>query len=260
MNPATGLLLVGYHALALSALVLPIHLTHVVAGACVYLAVGLGTTVGLHRKLSHRAFDCPKWLEYALVTAALLTAQSSPLEWAANHRMHHGNADGEGDPHSPVFGFWYSHLGWVVDDLSTDRAAWQTVCRDLADDRYYRWLLRFRLVPHFVVLAGIVAVAGWAAAPMILYLPCKAWMHTSYMVNSICHTPRFGTRPHETPDRSRNVWFVGLLGLGEGWHNNHHSNPRSVWFGQRWWQLDVGALFIASLTRLGLARRPSRAA
>jgi fatty-acid desaturase len=253
MNTLTGALLVGYHAVALSAFVLPIHLTHVLAGAGVYLLVGLGTTVGLHRKLSHRAFDCPKWLEHAWVTLALVTAQSNPLEWAANHRLHHGKADQEADPHSPLHGFWYSHLGWVVDDLSTDREAWKTLCRDLATDRYYLWLIRYRLVPHFVALAAVALTFGWAAVPMVLYLPCKLWMHTSYMVNSVCHSSAFGSRAYETKDRSRNVWWVGVLGLGEGWHNNHHAHPKAAAFGQRWWQLDVGALTLRGLSKLGLA-------
>ncbi|WP_240359971.1 acyl-CoA desaturase [Pyxidicoccus caerfyrddinensis] len=260
MNPLVGLILAIYHGLALAAFVLPLRLDWVLAGFGVFLLVGLGTTLGLHRKLTHRSFDCPRWLEYALVTAAMLTLQSSPLEWVANHRIHHGHADKERDPHTPRKGFWYSYLGWVVDDLSTDREAYKTYCRDLAQDRYYLWLLRYRLVPHALLLALIVAVWGWQAAPCVLYLPLKLWMHAQYMVNSVCHAGRLGFRSYDSPDESRNVWWVGLWALGEGWHNNHHAHPRSPMLGRGPWQLDVGGLVLRLLVKLGLATLPPAAA
>jgi stearoyl-CoA desaturase (delta-9 desaturase) len=253
MNPVVGLILVVYHGLALAAFVLPWRLDWVLAGFGVFMLAGLGTTLGLHRKLTHRSFECPRWLEYALVTAAMLTLQSSPLEWVANHRLHHAHSDKEGDPHTPRRGFWYGHLGWVVDDLSTDREAYKTYARDLAQDRYYLWLLRYRQVPHFILLALVVAVWGWQAAPCVVYLPLKLWMHAQYTVNSVCHASSFGFRSYDSPDESRNVWWVGLWGLGEGWHNNHHAFPRSPLIGRGPWQLDVGGLVLRLLARLGLA-------
>ncbi len=253
MNPFVGLGLVVYHGAALAAFVLPWRLDWVLAGCGVFLVAGLGTTLGLHRKLTHRSFDCPRWLEYVLVTAAMLTLQSSPLEWVANHRLHHGNADQQGDPHTPRKGFWYSYLGWVVDDLSTDREAYKTYCRDLAQDRYYLWLLRYRQAPHFILLALVVAVWGWQAAPCVMYLPLKLWMHAQYMVNSVCHGSRLGFRSYDSPDESRNVWWVGLWALGEGWHNNHHAYPRSAMLGHTPWQLDVGGLALRLLVKLRLA-------
>ena len=260
MNPFVGLALVVYHALALAAFALPWRREWVLAGAGTFLLVGLGTTLGLHRKLTHRAFDCPRWLEYALVTAAMVTLQSSPLEWVANHRLHHGHADGARDPHTPRKGFWYSYLGWVVDDLSTDKDAYRTACRDLAGDRYYLWLLRYRQVPHVLALALVVAVWGWQAAPLVLYLPLKLWMHAQYTVNAVCHGGTRGFRSYDSPDASRNVWWVGLWALGEGWHNNHHAHPRAAFLGHAPWQLDVGGLVLRGLMRLGLATLPPAAA
>jgi stearoyl-CoA desaturase (Delta-9 desaturase) len=59
----------------------------------------------------------------------------------------------------------------------------------------------------------------------------------------------------ETPDRSKNNWLVGLLALGEGWHNNHHAFPRSAFHGLRWWQFDLSAYIIRGLEQLGLVRQ-----
>ena len=75
--------------------------------------------------------------------------------------------------------------------------------------------------------------------------------HVTWSVNSVCHT--FGSRPFPTRDRSRNQWVVGLLALGEGWHNNHHAFPRSALHGLRWWQFDLSGLTIRLLARLRLA-------
>jgi len=74
--------------------------------------------------------------------------------------------------------------------------------------------------------------------------------HVTWSVNSVCHT--FGRRPFATRDRSRNEWVVGLLALGEGWHNNHHAFPRSALHGLRWRQLDLSGLAIRGAARLGL--------
>jgi stearoyl-CoA desaturase (delta-9 desaturase) len=78
-----------------------------------------------------------------------------------------------------------------------------------------------------------------------------ALWHVTWCVNSICH--RWGRRPNDTRDESRNVWWVGLLSLGEGWHNNHHAKPASALHGWRWYEVDVSGYVIRLLARLGLA-------
>jgi stearoyl-CoA desaturase (delta-9 desaturase) len=75
-------------------------------------------------------------------------------------------------------------------------------------------------------------------------------------VNSVCHT--FGKRAFETPDLSHNEWLVGLLAFGEGWHNNHHAFPRSVFHGLHWWQLDLSGSIIWVLERFGMAKEVYR--
>lgn len=254
------------HALALSAFFLPWPPLALPIGLCLYVGIGLGTSVGLHRLICHRAFRCPRWVEYTLVTLAMLTAQGSPLLWAATHRIHHARADTEGDVHSPTRGLWYAHMGWIFNDHSTSPEDWRTWCRDLAHDRYYHWLLRYRLVPQGVAVVLFGLVLGWEAVPACLFLPAVAWMQSTYCVNSVCHSSLFGYRSQDTRDLSRNVWWVSVLALGEGWHNNHHAYPASARHGWHWWQWDPGWLFILLLERLGLAwdvrvptRRPAEA-
>jgi fatty-acid desaturase len=242
------------HVVAASAFILPVRPGLVALGVFNYFLIGFCTTIGLHRLLSHRSFECPGWLEYALVTAAMLTGQGSPLLWVANHRIHHGHSDREGDVHSPRRGFWYGHILWIIDDASTDPHAYRKYCKDLAGDRYYHWLVKYRLVPQALAVALVGLTLGWAAVPVAFFLPVVCWMHSTYMVNSVCHDARFGSRLFETREGSRNVWWVGLLALGEGWHNNHHAYPRSARHGIGARQLDLSYLVIRFLVMLGLAR------
>ena len=241
------------HLIAASALLLPIRAGHVALAVVTYFSIGFSTTIGLHRLLSHRSFQCRKWLEYLLVTLAILTGQGSPLLWVANHRIHHGRSDREGDVHSPRRGFWYSHILWIVDDASTDPLAYRKYCKDLSGDAYYHWLVRYRLVPQGVAVLLVGAAFGWAAVPLVFFLPVVCWMHSTYAVNSVCHDGRFGSRLFETRENSRNVWWVGLLALGEGWHNNHHAYPRSARHGLGTRQLDLSYVLIRLLGAAGLA-------
>jgi len=242
------------HLVAASAFLLPVRPGLVALAVFTYFSIGFSTTIGLHRLLSHRSFECPRWLEYGLVTVAMLTGQGSPLLWVANHRIHHGHSDREGDVHSPRRGFWYGHILWIIDDASTDPHAYRKYCKDLAGDHYYHWLVRFRLAPQAAAVALIALTLGFAAVPLVFFLPVVCWMHSTYMVNSVCHDARFGSRLFETREGSRNVWWVGLLALGEGWHNNHHACPRSARHGLGARQVDLSYFVIRLFQVLGLAR------
>ncbi|KIZ07038.1 stearoyl-CoA desaturase (delta-9desaturase) [Monoraphidium neglectum] len=76
----------------------------------------LGITLSFHRQLSHRSFQSPKWVEYALAYCGVLAVQGDPIEWVSSHRYHHLNTETALDPHSPYEGFWWSHMGWLLDN------------------------------------------------------------------------------------------------------------------------------------------------
>jgi stearoyl-CoA desaturase (delta-9 desaturase) len=112
----------------------------------------------------------------------------------------------------------------------------------------------------WVALSLVVpfAIGGWTGLLWGGLVRMFFVHHVTWSVNSVCHT--FGTRPFATSDRSRNQWTVGLLGMGEGWHNNHHAFPRSAVHGIDRWQLDVSAWLITGLACLRLARNVQRIA
>jgi stearoyl-CoA desaturase (delta-9 desaturase) len=105
------------------------------------------------------------------------------------------------------------------------------------------WVLLSLIIPF--------ALGGWTGLLWGGLVRMFFVHHITWSVNSVCHT--FGRRAFATPDRSRNQWMVGLLGMGEGWHNNHHAFPRSAVHGLDRWQLDVSAWVIAGFEKLGLA-------
>ncbi|XP_050136707.1 probable lipid desaturase ADS3.2, chloroplastic isoform X3 [Malus sylvestris] len=102
------------HCLALLA---PFHFTWPAfwVAVALYFVVGVSVNLSYHRQLSHRSFKLPKWLEYFFAYCGVLSFQRSPLEWVSIHRSHHQFTDTLKDPHSPVRGFWYSHIGWIFD-------------------------------------------------------------------------------------------------------------------------------------------------
>ncbi|HEY9714495.1 MAG TPA: fatty acid desaturase, partial [Chroococcales cyanobacterium] len=92
-----------------------------------------------------------------------------------------------------------------------------------------------------------VALASLLAGLAVLQIPL--------MLNVFCHMPRLGYRNYGSTDDSVNVWWVGLLAMGEGWHNNHHAAPGSAKTGMRFWELDVSWLIIRTMKRFGLISR-----
>ncbi len=84
-----------------------------VALALTFITGLLGITACYHRLLAHRSYYVPKWLEYTLTMCGSLAMQGGPVKWVATHRVHHAYSDRASDPHSPLRGFWWAHVGWL---------------------------------------------------------------------------------------------------------------------------------------------------
>lgn len=114
------------------------------------------------------------------------------------------------------------------------------------------WVLVGFLIPTAL---GFLLQGGWMGALLGLIWGGLVRVffvhHVTWSVNSICHL--WGRRPFPSADQSRNNFVVGVLALGEGWHNNHHAFPTSARHGLRWWQIDVSYWLIRLLALLGLA-------
>ncbi len=244
------------------------------AAAGLYMFGTLGISVCFHRLLTHRSFACPKWLEHTLAILGVCSLQDTPARWVATHRRHHQHADEQPDPHSPWVNFIWAHMGWLVfknRDL-TRLAITGRYARDVLRDPFYCRLERKKIwtaivlgswAAFFAAGFGIELLLGGSLAQAFQFaLSLLIWgvavrtvlvWHSSWSVNSVSHL--WGYRNYETGESSRNNWLVGYLSGGEGWHNNHHADPRSARHGHLWWETDLGWESIRLFKLLGLATR-----
>jgi stearoyl-CoA desaturase (delta-9 desaturase) len=163
-------------------------------------------------------------------------------------------------------------MGWfLIDDPTVYNVSlYDRYARDLMGDRFYKQLERpyiFRRIQaaqwaaFLLSGAAIGALTGedllWDTVQMSLsglvwgvFVRTVAVWHITWSVNSLSHI--WGYRNYTTQDDSKNNWLVGLVSNGEGWHNNHHAEPRSVKNGHRWWELDVSYLTVLGWSWIGL--------
>jgi stearoyl-CoA desaturase (delta-9 desaturase) len=226
-----------------------------------YVLAGFGITLGYHRLLTHRSFQTPRAVEYGLAILGSLANQGGPLRWVAVHRIHHRHSDAAGDPHSPRDGLWWAHLLWWMphNPALDEPACYRRYVADLTKDPVYRFLERWHILLP-LALAGLLFAAGQAWGGLgiswLVWGTCvrtSLLYHATWLVNSATHL--WGYRTYRTRDRSTNLWWVALITLGEGWHNNHHAFPRSARHGLRWWELDLTYGLVRGLSLLGLARQ-----
>jgi stearoyl-CoA desaturase (delta-9 desaturase) len=187
----------------------------------------------------------------AWIGAAAL--QGGPARWATIHRRHHQMTDKQGDPHTPLMGFLHAHVGWVMRRDEEDGRDYRKIVPDVSgQDFWIRLLDRGVLFTLPWVLTAILcyAIAGWRGVLWGTVLRTLCLWHLTWCINSVCHL--WGRRPNMTKDESRNVWWLGLLTLGEGWHNNHHARPAAAVHGWRWYEVDVSGYVIRLMARLGL--------
>ncbi len=235
--------------------------TFIVAFVIFYAYHTLGITLGYHRLLSHRSLQVPRWLEYFIVSGGYLTLEGSPIFWVTTHRIHHRYSDHPGDPHAPADGFWHAFLGWmskpkvIITALESQKLA-----PDLYRDPVYKFLhCNHSQNDGFLCLAFAVAyrlIIFFAFGPEVLaanLLASGLAFLGPLLVNSFSHLD-YGYETYPCGDKSRNVWFVALMSLGEGWHNNHHAFPQSARHGLKWFEIDMTWISIRILQMLGLAR------
>ena len=231
-----------------------------------YVLTGLGVTVGFHRFFAHKSFDTGPIVKATLGVLGSMSVQGSIISWSASHRCHHQHSDSEDDPHSPhthgeglinmARGFYRAHMGWLFEKPP----ALDRYVPDLTRDRMVRvisrlfplWVILSLIIP--AVLGGLITLSWWGAFLGFIWgglVRVALVHHITWSINSVCHI--WGTRPFQSHDHSRNNALFGVLGFGEGWHNNHHAFPASARHGLRWWEVDASFLVIWLLSKIGLA-------
>jgi stearoyl-CoA desaturase (delta-9 desaturase) len=241
--------------------------TDVILFVVFYYFSGLGVTVGYHRLFTHGSFKANRPLRAALALAGSFAIEGPVIRWVADHRRHHAHSDRDGDPHSPwrygtttralAKGLVWAHLGWMFDEMHTNREKYTP---DLMADRDIRfidrlfpvWLLLSLLLPP--AIAGLINMS-WGAALSAFFWASLVRVfllhHVTWSINSICHT--IGERPFQARDKSTNFWPLAILSFGESWHNMHHADPTAARHGVLRGQLDTSARVIWIFEKLGWA-------
>ena len=221
-----------------------------------------GITGGYHRYFSHASFKTSRGFQFCLAWLGCSSMQKGPLWWASHHRHHHAHSDQEEDVHSPLTrGFWWSHMGWIVCNRYNE-TKWSLI-QNFTRYPELVWMNKYHSLPGFV-LAGLVFVFGWFLEVYFPGLGTTRWQmllwgwlistvvlyHGTFTINSLAHV--FGSRRYPTKDGSRNNFWLALITMGEGWHNNHHYVPSSARMGFRWYEIDMSLYVLTVLSWVGL--------
>lgn len=212
-------------------------------------------TIFLHRHQAHRALTLHPVVSHFFRLWLWLTTGMVTREWVAIHRKHHARCETAEDPHSPQFyGIWRVLFGGVglYRTESKNTETLEVYGRHTPDD----WLER-RVYSHYrftgvgftlivdVLLFGWVGIVIWAV--QMIWIPFWA----AGVINGVGHY--WGYRNFETQDTARNIVPIGILIGGEEFHNNHHAYGSSAKLANKWWELDIGWVYIRGLELLGLA-------
>jgi stearoyl-CoA desaturase (delta-9 desaturase) len=254
--------LLAFHLACLLVWVVGFSWVACLSGVVLYVVRMFGLSAGFHRGLAHRTYTTGRVVQFLLAWCGTMAGQRGPLWWVARHRQHHRDADTAQDIHSPVvYGFWWAHLGWVLGRRydGTERA----VVKDLMQYPELCWLDRYFLVPPMVLACGVFLVGlglerwvpSWqtSAMHMLVYgfiISTTCLYHGTFTVNSFAH--QFGRQRFPTGDASRNSYWVAVITLGEGFHNNHHWYPGSERQGFYWWEFDGSHCLLTVCKWLGL--------
>lgn len=215
-----------------------------------------------HRYFSHKTYQTSRFWQFIFALIAASCAQRGPLWWASHHRQHHMVSDQKEDAHSPIqHGFWWSHVGWF---LSRKHYVYNPErVRDLSRypelvflDRYDGLVPALLFVGLFVsgiLLQHFAPQLGTGPGQMLVWGFCIstiALFHSTVSINSLSHV--YGKQRFVTTDQSRNNFWLALLTLGEGWHNNHHHYPAAACQGFYWWEIDITYYVLKIMEKLGI--------
>jgi len=221
----------------------------VVLGISLYLVRMFAVTGGYHRYFSHRTYRTSRLGQFLLALLCQSSAQKSVLWWASQHRHHHRHSDTVFDVHSPRHhGFFFSHVGWI---FSKQRgSADYSQVQDLAQFPELRFLDRYQNFPAVILAVGCYLYAGWPGLFVGFFLSTVFLYHGTFAINSLAHV--VGNQRYVTGDDSRNNWWLALITLGEGWHNNHHYYQSATRQGFRWWEIDITFYVLKILSWTGM--------
>jgi fatty-acid desaturase len=198
-----------------------------------FLYIGVGISMTLHRYYTHRSFEFKnKFIKKVCTIIGILAGRGSVLGWVYIHREHHAYADTPDDPHSPDINGWKSFLIPVPKSRKNiNKGIIKEFFnkQDLLINRFYLLILLFYISILFLISPWLFYFA-WALPIAVGHFLLNVFTYAGH---------KFGYVNFERKDQSKNNLILGLLLFGEGWHNNHHQNPKNYKLQIKWWEIDI---------------------
>jgi stearoyl-CoA desaturase (Delta-9 desaturase) len=216
----------------------------------------LCVTLYLHRSATHEGVKFHPVVEHFMRLWLWLTTGMKTREWVACHRKHHAHSDRDGDPHSPhveglaqiVFGGVFFYREAVRDQQLLEKYG-----RGCPDDWVERHVYSARPVLGLLLMLLLNLFLFGIAWGLVAWSAMAVWIPIfGNVINGIGHA--IGYRNFDTKDESRNIVPFGIWIVGEELHNNHHADPRSAKFKAKWYEFDIGWVYIRLLSALRLAK------
>ena len=216
----------------------------------------MGVTLFLHRCQAHRGLELHPVASHFFRLWLWLSTGMRTKSWTAIHRKHHARCETDEDPHSPMV-LGLNKVLWFGAELYRKEANNQETLERYGQGTPEDWIERVIYTPYsskgiYVMLAlnllifGVPGLAIWAF--QMFWIPFTA----AGIINGIGHA--WGYRNFECADASRNISPIAILLCGEELHNNHHTYGTSAKFSVKWWEFDIGWMYITILSSLGLAK------
>jgi stearoyl-CoA desaturase (delta-9 desaturase) len=213
-------------------------------------------TLFLHRGQAHKGIEFHPILGHFMRCWLWLTTGQVTKQWVAIHRKHHRFSDQEGDPHTPhVYGIWTVLFkgAFLYHQASKDIAMVEQYGAGTPDD----WVERNIYTPHSrlgILLMLVIDCLFFGPWGLIVWGVQMLWIPfwAAGVINGVAHC--IGYRNGTTRDHSRNISPWGIVVGGEELHNNHHLDPSSVKLSRRWFEFDIGYMYLRLFMLLGLAK------
>lgn len=225
-------------------------------------ASGIGITAGAHRLWSHRSYKAGLIVETFLMIFQTMAGQNSIYTWSRDHRVHHKFSETNADPHNIKRGFFFAHMGWLcckkhpdvkekgklinMSDLEANKVV-------MFQHRHFWWLaIMFTVLIPTIIPVLIWNERFWTSFVISFMLRYLVLLHGTWLVNSAAHY--YGTRPYDVNIEARESASVIYTGLGEGFHNYHHTFPYDYSTSEFGKYLNITTAFIDLCAFLGLVK------
>lgn len=216
----------------------------------------ISVTLFLHRGEAHRGIEFHPILSHFMRFWLWLTTGMVTKDWVAIHRKHHSATDQKEDPHSPHNeGIWRVLFkgALLYHNASKDKKMVNTYGAGTPDDwvEHNIYSSHSRLGVSLLLVFNVLVFGWWGLliwAIQMIWIPFWA----AGVVNGVGHW--IGYRNGETKDYSRNIVPWGIIIGGEELHNNHHLEPASARLSKKWWEFDIGWMWLTIFRFFKLAK------